>query len=411
MNCAQITAISLILPGGSLTESPTVKNVNSFWTILLALAAGAVVGAGLVLVLTRDNRKKQLEAIEAERTIPEGAVEILDLLTNAGVILNGSNTVVRATNGALALGLVQNRLLIHSELVRLVELVRGTGKNHEIEAELSTGLRGETIWVQARAARMENNNVMLLVEDRTEAKRLEDTRRDFVANISHELKTPIGAIGLLAEALQDATDDPAMVTKFAGNLYKESRRLGSLVQEIIQLSRLQSAELSKTGELVDLEGTVHESVERNQVIAEAKGISIEVDAPSGIVVYGDHEMLTMAVKNLIENAILYSDPGSVVGIGLRSINGVAEIAVTDHGVGIAPEDQERIFERFYRVDPSRSRETGGTGLGLAIVKHVAANHRGEIKLFSQVGLGSTFTLRLPLADTTINTENKDGNND
>ena len=385
--------------------------MNSSLTILLALAAGLIVGAGFVLVLTRDKRKKQLEAIEAERTIPEGAVEILDLLTSAGVILNGSNTVVRATNGALALGLVQNRLLIHSELVRLVELVRGTGKNQTIEAELSTGLRGETFWVQARAARMDNKNVMLLVEDRTEAKRLEDTRRDFVANISHELKTPIGAIGLLAEALQDATDDPAMVTKFAGNLYKESRRLGSLVQEIIQLSRLQSAELSKTGELVDLEGIVHESVERNQVIAEAKNISIEVDAPSGIVVYGDHEMLTMAVKNLIENAILYSEADSTVGLGLRAIDGVAEIAVTDHGVGIAAEDQERIFERFYRVDPSRSRETGGTGLGLAIVKHVASNHRGEIKLFSQVGLGSTFTLRLPLADANMNNENKDGNND
>jgi two-component system sensor histidine kinase SenX3 len=394
-----------------VTQSPTVKNVNSFPTILLALGAGLIGGAAFVLVLTRDKRKKQLEAIEAERTIPEGAVEILDLLTSAGVILNGSNTVVRATNGAMALGLVQNRLLIHSELVRLVELVRGTGKNQSIEAELNTGLRGETIWVQARAARMENNNVMLLVEDRTEAKRLEDTRRDFVANISHELKTPIGAIGLLAEALQGATDDPAMVNKFAGNLYRESRRLGSLVQEIIQLSRLQSAEISKTGELVDLESTVHESVERNQVIAEAKNISIEVDAPAGIIVYGDHEMLTMAVKNLIENAILYSEPGSSVGIGLRAIDGIAEIAVTDHGVGIAPEDQERIFERFYRVDPSRSRETGGTGLGLAIVKHVAMNHRGEIKLFSQVGLGSTFTLRLPLADTDINEQNRDGRND
>ena len=385
--------------------------MNSFLTILLAVTAGLIVGASFALVLTRDKRKKQLEAIEAERAIPEGAVEILDLLTSAGVILNGSNTVVRATNGALALGLVQNRLLIHSELVRLVELVRGTGRNHEIEAELSTGLRGESIWVLARAARMENNNVMLLVEDRTEAKRLEETRRDFVANISHELKTPIGAIGLLAEALQDATDDPVMVTKFAGNLYKESRRLGSLVQEIIQLSRLQSAELSKTGELVDLEGIVHESVERNQVIAEAKNITLDVVAPSGVVVYGDHEMLTMAVKNLIENAILYSDSDSTVGIGLRSVNGIAEIAVTDHGVGIAAEDQERIFERFYRVDPSRSRDTGGTGLGLSIVKHVASNHRGEIKLFSQVGIGSTFTLRLPLADTNLNHENKDGNND
>jgi two-component system sensor histidine kinase SenX3 len=385
--------------------------VNSFLTILLALAAGSIVGAGFVLVLTRDKRKKQLESIESERTIPEGAVEILDLLASAGVILNGSNTVVRVTNSALAMGLVQNRLLIHSDLVRLVELVRGTGKNHSIEAELSTGLRGETIWVQARAARMENNNVMLLIEDRTESKRLEETRRDFVANISHELKTPIGAIGLLAEALQGATDDPAMVTKFAGNLFRESRRLGSLVQEIIQLSRLQSAELSKTGELVDLESTVHESVERNQVLADAKSISIDVDAPAGIVVYGDHEMLTMAVKNLIENAILYSAAGSSVGIGLRTIDGVAEIAVTDHGVGIAAEDQDRIFERFYRVDPSRSRETGGTGLGLAIVKHVASNHRGEVKLFSQLGLGSTFTLRLPLADTAINEQNRDGNND
>lgn len=385
--------------------------MNSFLTILLALCVGGSVGAGFVLVLTRDKRKKQLEAIEADRLIPEGAVEILDLLTSAGVILNGSNTVVRATKGALALGLVQNRLLIHAELVRLVELVRGTGKNQTIEVELNTGLRGETIWVQARAARMDNNNVMLLVEDRTEAKRLEDTRRDFVANISHELKTPIGAIGLLAEALQDATDDPQMVSKFAGNLYKESRRLGSLVQEIIQLSRLQSAELAKTGELVDLESTVHESIERNQVIAEAKNIAIEVDAPAGIVVYGDHEMLTMAVKNLIENAILYSEAGSSVGVGLRAINGVAEIAVTDHGVGIAPEDQDRIFERFYRVDPSRSRETGGTGLGLAIVKHVASNHRGEVKLFSQLGLGSTFTLRLPLADVEINEENRNGNND
>jgi two-component system, OmpR family, sensor histidine kinase SenX3 len=392
-------------------QSPTVKNVNNLWSILVSLAAGLIIGAGVVLFLTRDKRKKQLEAIEAERAIPEGAVEILDLLASAGVILNGSNTVVRATNGALALGLVQNRLLIHSALTGLVELARGTGKNESIDAELNTGLRGETIWVHARAARMENNNVMLLVEDRTEAKRLEETRRDFVANISHELKTPIGAIGLLAEALQGATDDPAMVTRFAGNLYRESRRLGSLVQEIIQLSRLQSAESTKLSELVDLEGIVHESVERNQVIAEAKQITIEVEAPAGIVVYGDHEMLTIAVKNLIENAILYSDAGSSVGVGLRAIDGIAEIAVTDHGVGIAPEDQDRIFERFYRVDPSRSRETGGTGLGLAIVKHVAMNHRGEIKLFSQVGLGSTFTLRLPLADTEINALNRDGKND
>jgi two-component system sensor histidine kinase SenX3 len=237
---------------------------------------------------------------------------------------------------------------------------------------------------------------MLLVDDRTESKQLEDTRRDFVANVSHELKTPIGAIGLLAEAIQGATDDSEMVKKFAESLQKESQRLANLVQELIQLSKVQGARVGENSTEVDLAAVITDAVDRNLLIAEQRNIRVVSSAESGTVVMGDYEMLVTAVRNLIENAIVYSNPASQVGIGLKVVEGVAEIAVTDSGLGISESDQKRIFERFYRVDPSRSRETGGTGLGLSIVKHVSANHGGEVRLFSQPGVGSTFTLRLPI---------------
>lgn len=387
-----------------MPQSPSVKKVNtSASTSLVALFAalvGALVAGIAVALLMRRNRRGTMSPTElAANALVDGAAEVLDVLASAGMVLDGANTVLRSTAGAQAFGLVQNRLLIHSALVDLVDRVRTSGESESIETAISTGLRGDSIWIHARAARMGDRFVLLLVEDRTEAKRLEDTRRDFVANISHELKTPIGAVGLLAEALVDATDDPEMVKKFAGNLYRESRRLAHLVQDIIQLSRLQSAEVATHAQLVELSGVISEAVERNAVIAENKNIKLASSAPEGIRVYGDHEQLVVAIKNLIENAILYSDENSQVGIGLSEVDGVAEVAVTDSGVGIPQDEQERIFERFYRVDPSRSRQTGGTGLGLSIVKHVAMNHRGEVRLFSQPGLGSTFTLRIPVAET------------
>ena len=382
-----------------MPQSPSVKNVNTPTLLSLAMILGAVIGGLVVWVLSsRSRRGKMPTTTAATNAIVDGAAEVLDVLATAGIVLDGSNTVLRSTAGAQAFGLVQNRLLIHSVLVALVDRVRATGETENLETSVTTGLRGTNLWIHARAARLADRYVLLLVEDRTESKRLEETRRDFVANISHELKTPIGAIGLLAEALQDGSDDPELVKKFAGNLYRESRRLAHLVQDIIQLSRLQSAETVTNAQVVELAGIISEAVERNLVIAENKNIKLAASAPAGIEVFGDHEQLAVAIKNLIENAILYSDEGSQVGIGLRAENGVAEIAVTDSGVGIPAEEQERIFERFYRVDPSRSRQTGGTGLGLSIVKHIAMNHRGEVRLFSQVGLGSTFTLRIPLAE-------------
>ena len=387
---------------GVFGASHSVNLVNTFAVALLAFVAGVLACALLVPVLRRRRVSANQSAFSAaQQTIPDGAAEVLDVLATAGMVLDGSNTVLRATTGAVAYGLVQYKLLAHQQLIDLVDRARESGEAEHIDTELSTGLRGETVYVHARAARLGTRYVMLLVDDRTEARRLEETRRDFVANISHELKTPIGAISLLAEALEDGIDDEVMVKKFAKNLQREASRLTSLVQDIIQLSRLQSAEPIANAKLIDLSGVVAEAVERNHFIAETKHVRIRVQAPKGIKVYGDHEMLSTAVKNLIENAVIYSEEGSQVGVGLRSVNGVAEISVADNGVGIPAEEQERIFERFYRIDASRSRQTGGTGLGLSIVKHVAMNHRGEIRLFSQAGLGSTFTLRMPEADNTV----------
>ena len=401
-----------------MEQSPSVNHVNTSITtdyghiamIAIFVVIATVIATWFLIGFIKRKQPSQRMPIATQaQSIPDGAAEVLDVLATAGMVLDGSNTVLRATSGAQAYGLVQNRLLIHSELVDLVDRARESGNPEHIDTELTTGLRGEVVFVHARAARLGERYVMLLVDDRTESRRLEETRRDFVANISHELKTPIGAVSLLSEALQDAVDDPVMVKKFAANLQRDSSRLASLVQDIIQLSRLQSAESVAKANQIDLSAVVAEAVERNHFLAETKRIRMKVDAPRGQMIYGDHEMLSTALKNLIENAILYSEEGSQVGVGLRTIDGIAEISVADNGLGIPLDEQPRIFERFYRVDASRSRQTGGTGLGLSIVKHVAMNHRGEVRLFSQPGLGSTFTLRLPVADNTVDdlTEQKE----
>ena len=331
----------------------------------------------------------------AEGAISQEISDLLDVLGAASLIIDNQGTVVRASYSAMQLGLVSSNLLVHRSLSEMVGSARASRSPMESEFELVTGMRGERSYVYARAGRIDSKHILLLVEDRTEARRVDETRRDFIANISHELKTPIAAIGLLSEALVENTDDQDMVKRFAANLQRESTRLANLVQDIIQLSRVQSADTTSEFGQVELSGVILDAIDRTQVMADKKSIKFKVATPQGHVVNGDAEALGMAIKNLIENAIIYSDEGSQVGIGLRSVKGIAEITVIDSGIGISVEDQERIFERFYRVDQSRSRQTGGTGLGLAIVKHVALNHRGEVRLFSQPGTGSTFTLRIP----------------
>ncbi len=372
-------------------------NTDAWLIFAVGFGLGAVIVGGSVLRI----RRNVLEKFEQAQSLSDGAAELLEVLSAAALVLNSANLAVRATQGALAFGLLQNRTLTSPDLVELVNKARESNTIEALDVELTTGLSKDKVYITARAANIGDGNVLLIVDDRTESKRLDETRRDFIANISHELKTPIGAISLLAEALADAAEDPEAVAKFSKSLRKESKRLSGLIKDVIQLSRIQSAEIVTNAEIVDLSTVVMEAVDRNSFRAENRGLKISYDAPEGVEVVGDPEMLTVAVKNLIENAIIYSDEGASVGVGLRSIDNVAEITVTDSGIGIANTDQGRIFERFYRVDPSRSRKTGGTGLGLAIVKHVALSHNGEVKLFSKPGVGSTFTLRIPRADKNI----------
>ena len=340
--------------------------------------------------------KAAVTAPSESELIEKIASQLIDVIASAGIVIDAKNRVVRYSLGAQQLGLVQENRLVHRPLVELVARARTSKGSSESEEELETGLNRDQTWVRARAVLLGEGFVMLLVDDLTESRKLEETRRDFVANVSHELKTPIGAISLLAEAILGATDDPAAVAKFTVSLQRESQRLANIVQELIQLSRVQAAKLSDTSDSLDLNAVIADAIDRNQLLSSQNNIKIVSSSEGLVLISGDYEMLVTALRNLIENAILYSEPGGQVGVGLRVVDSVAEVSVTDSGIGIPETEQERIFERFYRVDPSRSRQTGGTGLGLAIVKHAASHHKGEIKLFSKVGVGSTFTLRLPI---------------
>ncbi|MDT7581872.1 MAG: two-component system, OmpR family, sensor histidine kinase SenX3 [Pseudonocardiales bacterium] len=268
-----------------------------------------------------------------------------------------------------------------------------------VEVDLSPlerrGREPSAVVAQVRA--LGDGYTVVEASDTSEAVRLEATRRDFVANVSHELKTPVGAVGLLAEAVLDAADDPVEVNRFATRILKESTRLGALVTELIALSRLTGAERLPELCAVQVDELVTEALARCRLSAESAGIEITVDRPSGLEVDGDRTLLVTALSNLVENAIAYSPREASVSVSRRRVGDTVEIAVTDRGIGIAPQHQTRVFERFFRVDPARSRATGGTGLGLAIVKHVLANHGGHVRLWSSPGTGSTFTMCLPAA--------------
>jgi two-component system sensor histidine kinase SenX3 len=373
-----------------------VNNVNTLGlsAIILGGVLVLILGASLGWILGRSKSKaKESETI----SFPDLVAEVLELMGSVGIVVDGSNRVVGTNSWAESYGLVSRGLLVHGELIDLVQRSRVRAEIESFEGILRVGLAQEKVSVAAKAKLVDGDYVVLVLEDKSSDIRLDKTRRDFIENISHELKTPIGAIALLSEAIQEAGDDRAAVAKFASSLNKESSRLTFLVQDIIKLSRLQSEEVIADAELVDLNEVIAEAVDRNEQLAAKGKIRLISEQAPPLEVFGNKEMLITAVKNLVENAISYSEPGTSVGIGCSAKDSIAEIAVTDSGSGISPEHQERIFERFYRADPSRSRDTGGTGLGLSIVKHVAKIHRGEVKLFSQVGVGSTFTLRVPLA--------------
>ncbi|MFM9876955.1 MAG: sensor histidine kinase [Rhodoglobus sp.] len=372
--------------------------MDSAWLVPAALAFGAVLGAGIFAVVMVAHARGQRAVAVVSSAVPDGVDQVLDALESAGVVLDPSNNVVKASPGAMAFGLVFNNALVHPELVKLVDAVRRNGESVTHELSLSRGPFGEAvIHMSVRVARLGARYILLLAEDRTESYRLDEVRRDFIANISHELKTPIGAVGLLAEALVSASKEPEQVKRFAKRLTKESERLARITQEIIELSRLQATDALTKADLVDIDHVVALAIDQNRVVAEAHRVHLVSGGDAGVEVYGDEELLVTALHNLVANAIQYSPDGSRVGIGVNESNGVVEIAVTDQGVGIEEDEQDRVFERFFRTDPARSRNTGGSGLGLSIVKHVVQNHGGDVRVWSQPGSGSTFTIRLPEA--------------
>ncbi|MBA8848231.1 sensor histidine kinase [Microcella alkalica] len=372
--------------------------MDSALLVPLALLLGAIIGGGAVATVVAAARRGRVAAEVVSTAVPDGVSHVLEVLDSAGVVLDPSNNVVKASPGALTLGLVWQWSLVHAPLIELVDRVRRSGDALTEDVDIARGpLSDASIHLTVRVARLGTRFVLLLAEDRTESVRLEAVRRDFVANISHELKTPIGAISLLAEALEQASDDPEQVRRFAKRMSKESKRLAHMTQEIIELSRLQAADALTDPEIVDVDRVIQAAIDQNRVAAESNRISLVSGAASGEHVWGDEGMLLTAVHNLIINAVQYSPSPSRVGIGVTAHDDVVEIAVTDQGIGIPEEDLDRVFERFFRVDQARARATGGTGLGLSIVKHVVQNHGGDVRVWSQPGHGSTFTLRLPRA--------------
>ncbi|MCQ4084015.1 ATP-binding protein [Streptomyces sp. RB6PN25] len=385
-----------------------------------AFAAASAIGGvctGAVAVLAfrwseREQARPSRSALHTESVLPPGVDTVLSVLRSSAVVLDEGDTVVKASSAAYALGLVRGGRLAVDQMLQMARETRRDGEIRQVELDLPRrGFgRGEPLAVSARVAPLGSRLVLLLVEDLTEARRTEAVRRDFVANVSHELKTPVGALSLLSEAVMDAADDPEAVNRFAGRMQVEATRLTSLVQEIIDLSRVQNDDPLEGAEPVAVDDLVAEAVDRCRHPANAKQITMATGGAPDLYVWGHRGQLAAALGNLVENAVNYSPARTRVGIAGRRVPGpggdLIEISVTDQGTGISQADRERIFERFYRVDPARSRATGGTGLGLSIVKHVAASHGGEVTVWSAEGQGSTFTLRLPEAGSVRSGESR-----
>ena len=417
---------------------------------VVCLGAGAAVAFAFALP-PYDPRSN---GITAGSTLEDdGLVPVLAALRSTVVVLDDDDEVLRASSAAYTFNIVRDDEVCEPRVAEMVARVRAGGDPEDAELTVARGRVDGAghFYLYVRVAAIGRGRILVLIDDRTAAKRLEDMRRDFVANVSHELKTPVGAIALLAETVEGAVDDPGLVRNYIGRIRKESARLGVLVEEIIELSRLQEGDALVEPDDVDLDAVVAEAIDRVRTEAESKEVALVSGGTPGLHVRGDAALITTAVRNLLDNAIRYSDPRTRVSVGLSvdGVEGSAEgaggaagasgpgvaageddadgargadgadddadgadsavgaasadpagdelvrIAVVDQGIGIAKEAQERVFERFYRVDKARSRATGGTGLGLSIVKHVAADHGGTVELWSTPGRGSTFTLVLP----------------
>ncbi len=355
---------------------------------------GVVVG--FVASRVRDARKASAAEESFGSPLQVDVDRILAALPGASLLVDASGVPVRVSNQALALTLVHNGRIAIPEVTAMVADVRRDSivREHDVTVRrppLGKGL----ISLRLRVAPLDSATVLVVAEDLSESHRVDAVRRDFVANVSHELKTPIGALSLLAEAILSSADEPEAVRHFAGRMEAEAGRLSDLVGDLIDLSRLQGADPLKDAEPVSVDAMVAEALDTTKLLAQNSQIQVVVAGTPGLMVLGVEAQMVTALRNLLTNAINYSARGTRVVVTTRLSQGVVDISVADQGMGIPENELHRVFERFYRVDQARSRVTGGTGLGLAIVKHVAENHGGEVGVWSVLGEGSTFTLRLP----------------
>ena len=330
------------------------------------------------------------------RDVPDEVGRVLAVLPSASIVVDPDGFVVQASARAHALGLINRNSVAIKEIVAMIERVGLDGETREQEMRVRRPPLGrELLELQVRVADLAPGRILVLIDDLAEDRRVDAVRRDFVANVSHELKTPGGALSVLAEAVQSASDDSEQVSLFAERMQLEASRLGHLIQDIIDLSRLQSDDPLLHAQVVNIDSVVHRAIEDVHTVAAKREIDIVVACDPDNSVYADFSQIQTALRNLLVNAIAYSSDGTSIAVYSRAVDSIVEVTVKDQGVGIPTNDLDRIFERFYRVDPARSRVTGGTGLGLSIVKHVCQNHGGECTVWSESGVGSSFTLRLP----------------
>jgi two-component system sensor histidine kinase SenX3 len=322
---------------------------------------------------------------------------ILDVIPDAAAVVDSEDRVLAASSNCIAMGLVYGERLVPIELRALNREAHRLQRTLGREVTVKRSRSGLGDWdARLQVSPLDDTRALVIAQDLSEERRLNEVRRDFVANVSHELKTPVGALSLLAEAVQAADGDTERARNFAARMQIEVRRLTAMLSDLVELSRVQDEGPLQNSKPTSVDEIIAEAVDGTKITAEQKRIKVVVadDVAVGKIL-GDESQLVAALRNLISNAIKYSPTGTKVGIGAKRVNDLLEISVTDQGPGISEEDQLRIFERFYRVDQARSRETGGTGLGLAIVKHVCANHGGDCFVWSREGEGSTFTLRFP----------------
>jgi two-component system sensor histidine kinase SenX3 len=344
-------------------------------------------------------RRQEGDNLEAPEVLPQVLLKTLQSLESESLIIIPGEQILFQSPGITNFAIVKDERITSEDLMALIRVARRTNETHRSRIEIARGPigAGKREFEVSVSPLNDEGMVLVLISDQSEARRIDAVRRDFVANVSHELKTPIGALGLLSEAILGAKDQPDAVVKFASRMQMEAKRLTDLVQEIIDLSRLQSSDPLQKAFDVEASDVVREAVAQAALSAESRKITVEIGEIEDATVIGDRDQLIMAVLNLVENAINYSPENTKVSVVVKVKQELLEISVTDQGIGIAEGELARVFERFYRVDPARSRMTGGTGLGLSIVKHVALNHGGDIKVWSKEGVGSTFTLQLPIA--------------